>query len=87
MDSDSAYENIQVDRQAEAEAAEQAKAEAEAARQKAKEEKARKNSTKPSSRKKTSTGKRVANSALNAVGREAGKSFYRGLFGTLKKWF
>ena len=87
VDSDSAYENIQVNRQAEAEAAEQAKAEAEAARQKAKEEKTRKNSTKTSSRKKTSAGKRVANSALNAVGREAGKSFYRGLFGTLKKWF
>ena len=94
VDNDSAYERIDADREAEAAAAEQARSEAEAEKQRAKEEKEKAKaekekakSKKTSSKKKTSAGKRVANSALNAVGREVGRSFTRGLLGTLKKWF
>ena len=39
-------------------------------------------------RKKTSAALgKVANSAANTIGRQVGKSLYRGLLGTLKKWF
>ena len=95
VDNESAYEIIHADRQKEAEAAAAAEAEkqaqkekeqaekekAKAEKEKAKEEKAKQ------SRKKSSASAKVANSALNAVGREIGRSVGRGLLGTIKKWF
>ena len=69
--------------QAELEAKEREKAEKEAAKQKEKADK-----EKAKSRKKTSSALgKVASSAANSIGREVGKSLYRGLLGTLKKWF
>ena len=95
VDNESAYEIITAGRQQEAEAAAKAEAEkqaqkekeqaekeaAKAAREKEKEEKAQK------AKKKNSAAGKVANSALNAVGREVGRSFTRGLLGVLKSWF
>ena len=49
-------------------------------------EKAKAEKAKQTKKKNSVTGK-VANSALNAVGREVGRSFTRGLLGVLKKWF
>ena len=53
---------------------------------KAEKEKAKAEKAKQTKKKNSVTGK-VANSALNAVGREVGRSFTRGLLGVLKKWF
>ena len=95
VDNESAYEIIHADKQKEAEAA--AAAEAEKLAQKEKEQaekeaaKARKEQEKAEkakqAKKKNSAASKVANSAMNAVGREIGRSFTRGLLGTLKKWF
>ena len=91
VDNASAYEHIHADREAaaEAEAAAAAEKEAAAAQKKAAKQTSKTTTKKKStsSRKKTSAGKRVTNSALNAVGREVGRTFTRGLLGTLKKWF
>ncbi len=95
VDNESAYEIIHADKQKEAEAAAQAEAEklaqkqkeleekeqAKAEREKEKEERARQ------ARKKNSTASKIKNSAVNAVGREIGRSFTRGILGVLKKWF
>ena len=88
VDNESAYEIITAQRReaaqaaAEAQAAkEQEKAEKEAAKEKEKAEKA-----KQAKRKSSAAGK-VTNSALNAVGREVGRTFTRGLLGVLKNWF
>lgn len=95
VDNESAYEIIHADKQKEAEAA--AAAEAEKLAQKEKEQaekeaaKARKEQEKAEkakqAKKKNSAASKVANSALNAVGREVGRSFTRGVLGVLKKWF
>ena len=94
VDSESAYEILTAKTrqeaeakaeaaQAELEAKEREKAEKEAAKQKEKDEK-----EKAKKRKKTSAALgKVANSAANTIGRQVGKSLYRGLLGTLKKWF
>ena len=86
VDNESAYEIIHADRQKEAEAAAAAEAEklAQKERERAEKEKAKEEKAKQA-KKKTSASSRVANSALNAVGREIGRSFTRGLLGTLKK--
>ena len=95
VDNESAYEIITADRQQAEEAAARAEAEkqaqkekeqaeneaAKAAKEKEKEEKAKR------AKKKNSAAGKVANSALNAVGREVGRSFTRGILGVLKNWF
>ena len=88
VDSESAYEIISADRQKETEAAAAAAAEAQAKKEKeqAEKEKAKAEKAKQA-KKKSSAGSKVANSALNAVGREIGRSVGRGLLGTIKKWF
>lgn len=88
VDNESAYEIITA-ANAEQEAAALAAAEEEAARkEKEKQEKeaAKKEKEKASKRKSSPLG-RVANSAMNSIGREVGRSIGRGLLGTLKKWF
>ena len=82
-DPESAYEIITADR----EAAAKAEAEAQAAKEREKLEQQKEKEKKATSKRRTSAGRKVANSALNAVGREVGRSFTRGLLGTLKKWF
>ncbi len=77
VDPESAYEIITADR----EAAAKAEAEAQAAKEREKLEQQKEKEKKATSKRRTS------NSALNAVGREVGRSFTRGLLGTLKKWF
>ena len=49
-------------------------------------EEAKKQKQKFSKRSSSPLG-RVANSAMNSIGREVGRSIGRGLLGTLKKWF
>ena len=83
VDPESAYEIITADR----EAAAKAEAEAQAAKEREKLEQQKEKEKKATSKRRTSAGRKVANSALNAVGREVGRSFTRGLLGTLKKWF
>ena len=88
VDNESAYEIIHADRQKEAEAAEAAQAEEQARKEKEKAEKEKAKAEKAKqSRKKSSASSKVANSALNAVGREIGRSVGRGILGTIKKWF
>ena len=95
VDNESAYEIITADRQKQAEAEAQAEAEKQAQKEreqaekeKAKAEKEKEKAEKAKkAKKKSSASSKVANSALNAVGREIGRSFTRGLLGTLKKWF
>ena len=83
VDPESAYEIITADREADA----KAEAEAQAAKEREKLEQQKEKEKKATSKRRTSAGRKVANSALNAVGREVGRSFTRGLLGTLKKWF
>ncbi|MEE3459539.1 MAG: helicase HerA-like domain-containing protein [Candidatus Faecousia sp.] len=83
VDPESAYEIITADRAAAA----KAEAEAQAAKEREKLEQQKEKEKKATSKRRTSAGRKVANSALNAVGREVGRSFTRGLLGTLKKWF
>ena len=83
VDPESAYEIITADR----EAAAKAEAEAQAAKEREKLEQQKEKEKKATSKRRTSAGRKVANSALTAVGREVGRSFTRGLLGTLKKWF
>ena len=83
VDPESAYEIITADR----EAAAKAEAEAQAEKEREKVEQQKEKEKKATSKRRTSAGRKVANSALNAVGREVGRSFTRGLLGTLKKWF
>ena len=83
VDPESAYEIITADR----EAAAKAEAEAQAAKEREKLEQQKEKEKKATSKRRSSAGRKVANSALNAVGREVGRSFTRGLLGTLKKWF
>ncbi|MBQ3357096.1 MAG: DUF853 family protein [Oscillospiraceae bacterium] len=88
VDSESAYEIITA-ANAEQEAAAQAAAEEEAARkeqEKREKEEAKKQRQSASKRNSSPLGK-VANSAMNSIGREVGRSIGRGLLGTLKKWF
>ena len=95
VDNESAYEIIHADRQKEAEAAAQAEAEKLARKQKEQEEKEQaraqrekeKEERAKQAKRKSSASAKVANSALNAVGREVGRSFTRGVLGVLKKWF
>ena len=88
VDNESAYEIIHADRQKEAEAAEAAQAEEQARKEKEKAEKEKAKAEKAKqSKKKSSPSSKIANSALNAVGREIGRSVGRGILGTIKKWF
>ncbi|MBQ4301742.1 MAG: DUF853 family protein, partial [Oscillospiraceae bacterium] len=75
VDPESAYEIITADR----EAAAKAEAEAQAAKEREKLEQQKEKEKKATSKRRTSAGRKVANSALNAVGREVGRSFTRGL--------
>ena len=95
VDNESAYEIITADRRKEAEAAAAAEAEKQAQKAREQEEKEKAKAQKEKekaekarqSKRKNSATSKVANSALNAVGREIGRSVGRGLLGTLKKWF
>ena len=87
IDRESAYELLARDEEAKlaaAEKAEQEKAEAKAA------EKAEKEAAKAARAKKkeksfvTKAVERTANSALHAIGRELGRSIFRGIFGSSK---
>ena len=84
VDNESAYEMIAEQNAAEAEAEAEAAAQKEAEQREKEEAKKEK---KKSSKKKNSAAGRVANSAMSTIGREIGKSFTRGLLGTLKKLF
>ena len=95
VDSESAYEIITADREEAEKAAaeeqarkEQEKAEKEAAKEAARQEKekAKEEKAKQAKKKNSAAGK-IKNSALNAVGREIGRSFTRGILGVLKNWF
>ncbi len=95
VDQESAYEIITAGRQQEEEAAAAAEAEKQARKEKEAAEKAAAKAQKEKekaekarqAKRKNSAASKVANSAMNAVGREIGRSFTRGLLGTLKKWF
>ena len=94
VDNESAYEILtgRAEREAKekADAAEQAAAEQEREKQEKEEAKAKEKAEKEQARKKKKTSPalgKVASSAANSIGREVGKSLYRGLLGTLKKWF
>ncbi len=94
VDNESAYEILtgKAEREAKekADAAEQAAAEQEREKQEKEEAKAKEKAEKEQARKKKKTSPalgKVASSAANSIGREVGKSLYRGLLGTLKKWF
>ena len=95
VDNESAYELISAERAKAQQAAEEAQAELDAAKEQAarekeeakaarEKEKAEKEKQK---KRKSSTAGKVANSAVNAIGRELGKSISRGILGTIKKWF
>ena len=95
VDNESAYEIITADQQKEAEAAAKAEAEKQAQKQRELEEKERARAEKEKAKeekakqakKKNSASNKIKNSALNAVGREIGRSFTRGILGVLKNWF
>ena len=94
VDNESAYEILTQKNREDAEAkakAAQEEAEAKAKEQEEKEaakakEQAQKK--KAAAKKKTSSALgKVASSAANTIGRQVGNSLYRGILGTLKKWF
>ena len=88
VDNESAYEIITAGKQAEDEAAAQAEAEKQAEKEKAKAEKEKAKAEKAKkAKKKTSAGTRIKNSALNAIGREIGRTLGRGILGVLKGLF
>ncbi len=86
VDGESAYELIT----AQNEAAEEEKRKAEEEKRKEEEKKAKekeKEKKKTATKKKTSYVGKMANSTVNTIGRELGKSVTRGILGTIKKWF
>ena len=83
VDNESAYELITAQNEAEAE--EKRREEEEKAKEK--EEKEKEKAKGKTSKKKTSYAGKVANTAMNTIGRELGKSVTRGILGTIKKWF
>lgn len=88
VDNESAYEIISAGKKAEEEAAAKAEAEKQAEKEKAKAEKEKAKAEKAkTAKKKTSGASRIKNSALNAVGREIGRTLGRGILGVLKKLF
>ena len=88
FDPPSAYELLTEKAAAEAEEKEKAAAEAAAAKEAEKRKKEEEKQQKEEERKrKNSFGGKIVNSAVNTVGREIGRSFTRGILGTLKKLF
>ena len=94
VDNESAYEILtgkaEQEAKEKAEAAEKEAQEKEQARQEKEEAKAKEKAGKEKAQKKKKSSSalgKVASSAANSIGREVGKSLYRGLLGTLKKWF
>ncbi len=83
VDNESAYELITAKNEADAE--EKRREEEEKAKEK--EEKEKEKAKGKTSKKKTSYAGKVANTAMNTIGRELGKSVTRGILGTIKKWF
>ena len=83
VDNESAYEVINADRlEQQKKAEEEAKALEE---QKAKEKAAKEKEKKKNARKKSSTLGKVANSTINSIGRELGRSIFRGILSIFKK--
>ena len=78
VDNESAYELITAQNEADAE---------EKRKEEEQKEKEKEKNKKTTAKKKTSTMGKVANSAMNSIGRELGKSVTRGILGTIKKWF
>lgn len=94
VDNESAYEILtgkaEQEAKEKADAEEQAAAEREREKQEQEAAKAKEKAEKEQAKKKKKTSSalgKVASSAANSIGREVGKSLYRGLLGTLKKWF
>lgn len=88
VDPPSAYELLTEKAAAEAEENEKAAAEAAAAKEAEKRKKEEEKQQKEEERKrKNSFGGKIVNSAVNTVGREIGRSFTRGILGTLKQLF
>ena len=94
VDNESAYEILtgkaEQEAKEKADAEEQAAAEREREKQEKEAAKAKEKAEKEQAKKKKKTSSalgKVASSAANSIGREVGKSLYRGLLGTLKKWF
>ena len=97
VDNESAYEIINADKlerekqaaeeaQAAQEAKEKEKAEKEAAKEAARKEKEKAAAEKKmAAKKKNSTLGKVANSTINSIGRELGRSIFRGILGIFKK--
>ncbi len=85
VDRESAYELLAKRAEKAAAEAEKHEAEEQKAKEKAKKEKEKEKSKKTTTtRKKTSYTERAANKAMDTLGREVGKSLYRGLLGILK---
>ena len=85
VDRESAYELLAKRAEKAAAEAEKQEAEEQKAKEKAKKEKEKEKSKKTTTtRKKTSYTERAANKAMDTLGREVGKSLYRGLLGILK---
>ncbi len=87
VDRESAYELLAKRAEKAAEEAEKQEAEEQKAKEKAKKEKEKekeKSKKTTTTRKKTSYTERAANKAMDTLGREVGKSLYRGLLGILK---
>ena len=87
IDNESAYELLKKERDAiELEEAERLK-QAEQEKKVAAEEKKKEKEMAASKKKSKSALSKVANSTVNSIGREIGRSVARGLLGTIKKWF
>ena len=87
VDRESAYELLAKRAEKAAAEAEKQEAEEQKAKEKAKKEKEKekeKSKKTTTTRKKTSYTERAANKAMDTLGREVGKSLYRGLLGILK---
>lgn len=87
VDRESAYELLAKRAEKAAEEAEKQEAEEQKAKEKARKEKEKekeKSKKTTTTRKKTSYTERAANKAMDTLGREVGKSLYRGLLGILK---
>ena len=87
IDNESAYELLKKERDAiELEEAERLK-QVEQEKKVAAEEKKKEKEMAASKKKTKSALSKVANSTVNSIGREIGRSVARGLLGTIKKWF
>ncbi|MCQ2354864.1 MAG: DUF853 domain-containing protein [Clostridia bacterium] len=87
VDNESAYEIINAENEAAEKEEERLREEAEKEKEKAAKAKEKEKEKEKAKKKTSSALSKVTNSAMNTIGREVGKSFTRGLLGTLKKLF